>query len=350
MHMMRAIKVMTLVAATCASLERLDPAEKPERRVEALGDLSISPGSEADLFEMLDLDGDGLIDVEEMNELVQGTRDGPGQREGESYARSENVHMSVQRSITELDRNHDGSIDKVELSLYMHQLAPLVSTEETVMWVQHALQLPHAVVGRFRDQGLTGHDFPELLQNGGELLESELEVSPAVKTRVMDALKTKLTGSGFHPLSPESVEAAAPRVPVGCGMLAVKWEIPRDARGGVLPSHRAVLQRHASVGLQHVGGGGGGGGGGHSANMGYASAWVTVYAGGETSFMDSGLGLGLTSGSRVDYRLSAWNAVGRSDFVYFHGKTLGQVRVLIKPYDHHSTASLHPFFWNTTNF
>jgi Ca2+-binding EF-hand superfamily protein len=340
---------MTLVATTCASLERLDSPEKPERRVEALGDLSISPGSETDLFETLDLDGDGLIDAEEMNELVQGTRDGPGQREVESYARSENVHMSVQRSITELDRNHDGSIDKDELSMYMHQLAPLVSTEETVMWVEHALQLPHAVVGRFRDQGLTGHDFPELLQNGGELLESELEVSPAVKTRVMSALKTKLTGSGFHPLTPDSVEANAPREPVGCGMLAVRWEIPRDARGGVLPSHRAVLQRHASVGLQHAGGSttsssssSSSGGGGHQANIGYASAWVTVYAGGETAFMDTGLGLGLAAGTRVDYRLSAWNAVGRSDFVYFHGKTLGQVGVLTTPCNHHSTASLHP--------
>jgi len=309
--------VLTLVAATWASPELPESPEKPERRVEVLGDLSISPVSETDLFEILDLDGDGLIDAGEMNELVQGTRDGPGQREGESYAQSENVHMSVQKSITELDRNHDGSIDKDELSLYMHQLAPLVSTEETVMWVQHALQLPHAVVGRFRDQGLTGHDFSELLQNGGELLESELEVSPAVKSRVMNALKTKLTGSGFHPRSPEDAEASAPRVPVGCGMLAVKWALPRDARGGVLPSHRTVLQRHASVGLQHNSGGSGG------ASMGYASAWVTVYAGGETSFMDAGLGL--TAGSRVDYRISAWNSVGRSDFVYFHGMTLGQV-------------------------
>ena len=41
--------------------------------------------------------------------------------------------------------------------VYMRRLAPLINTEEAQLWVEHALQLPAAVVARFRASGLTGN-------------------------------------------------------------------------------------------------------------------------------------------------------------------------------------------------
>ena len=227
------------------------------------------------------------------------------------------INGAVTRSMTALDRNRDGSVDEMELSLYMRAMAPLISIDDTLMWVEHALQLPQRVIERFRVQGLTGHDLPELLVNEGALLESELGVSPAIKGRVMASIKTILTGTGLYPLGAVGAIAIAPAPTAekpfnGCGTLHLSWRPAPDTRRGALPPHRAVLQRltPSPTGRQR-----------QDYIHGSASSWVTVFAGSDWSFIDQRLRPGL----RVEYRLSYWNAIGRSDYVYFEGVPRGGV-------------------------
>jgi len=70
----------------------------------------MSHKSESDLFETLDLDGDGRIDGSEMNQLVSEAGGGKPHLDDQ-----DEVEQVVLRSLSELDRNADGAIDEDEL-------------------------------------------------------------------------------------------------------------------------------------------------------------------------------------------------------------------------------------------
>jgi len=113
--------------------------------------------------------------------------------------------------------------------------------DETAAWVEHAMQLPRDVVEAFKDNGVIGEDFRELLANDGALLSSRMGINKLVKKRVVRGMKLKIMGLGEVPRPPTMATASAK----GCGKLLVKWDLSDDA--GAFPVHRILLQRLASA-------------------------------------------------------------------------------------------------------
>lgn len=73
----------------------------------------------------------------------------------------------------------------------------------------HAQQMPPEVVQSFVDNGITGYDFPELLQHEGQLLEQELGIRrQTLKRRLLRGMRMKLLGMGNHPAAPELLALA----------------------------------------------------------------------------------------------------------------------------------------------
>lgn len=74
----------------------------------------------------------------------------------------------------------------------------------------HAQQMPPDVVQSFLDNGITGYDFPELLQNNGALLEQELGITRlSLRRRLLRGMRMKLLGMGNHPAAPELLTLAS---------------------------------------------------------------------------------------------------------------------------------------------
>ena len=109
-------------------------------------------------------------------------------------------------------------------------------------------------------------------------------------------MKLKIMGLGEVPRLPPQPVAT----PKGCGNLLVKWDLSGDA--GAFPVHRVLLQRRVgahdgelysypnptsnpnpnrdptpNLGVSH-----------HGARRALDSAWITVFAGLESAFLDTG--------------------------------------------------------------
>mmetsp|Transcript_8423 Transcript_8423/g.14286 ORF Transcript_8423/g.14286 Transcript_8423/m.14286 type:complete len:855 (+) Transcript_8423:187-2751(+) len=162
-----------------------------------LGDSVTSKQSESDLFADIDINGNGRISEAELYEFVQETG-------GDSLDESKEVHNAVSSVMSVLDGNNDRILKKDDLSKYMKSLASLLPLDEVARWVAHAQQMPPDVVKSFMDNGITGYDFPELLQNNGALLEQELGIARvSLRRRLMRGMRMKLLGMGNHPAAPE---------------------------------------------------------------------------------------------------------------------------------------------------
>jgi hypothetical protein len=164
------------------------------------------------------------------------------------------------------------------------------------------MHMPPDVVQAFVDHGVTGFDFPELIENNGELIESELGVSRRnLKKRLLRGMIMRFTGMGKLPPAPTNLAV----IQSGCNQIQVRWD--RVGNSG-FPVHKYLLQR-----LQL-----------DSAQTGVVSSknnkWETIYEDTGDHFTDS-FSVGSTSSSYTigalyrTYRLSAWNVIGRSDYV-----------------------------------
>ena len=82
--------------------------------------------------------------------------------------------------------------------------ASLLPLDEVARWVAHAQQMPQDVVQSFIDNGITGYDFPELIQDNGILLEKELGIQRlSLRRRLCRGMRMKLLGMGNHPPPPQ---------------------------------------------------------------------------------------------------------------------------------------------------
>jgi hypothetical protein len=152
----RAMKFLVFVsffgAAACSTLDVLKMSQEGQQGLS--------------LFNTLDSDASGGINKQELAGFVQEIgRDNPHLDDASE------VNMAVAASFGALDVNGDDIIDAAEFALYMKMMVQVLSVEETCAWMEYAMQLPADVVAKFREMGITGEDFKDLIANDGELLE-----------------------------------------------------------------------------------------------------------------------------------------------------------------------------------
>lgn len=298
-----------------------------------LGDSVTSKQSESDLFADIDINGNGRISEAELYEFVQETG-------GDSLDESKEVHNAVSSVMSVLDGNNDKILKKDDLSKYMKSLASLLPLDEVARWVAHAQQMPPDVVKSFMDNGITGYDFPELLQNDGALLEQELGISRvSLRRRLMRGMRMKLLGMGNHPAAPElltltslpptlSATAATSVLPEGkvggdrdhCEQATalIQWGSGNSRLPDFLGSNDMDFPVHKYQLYREHGPGVGGSSDPVVQQRTLAGKDELIYEGMEMFFKDR---LPVRP-SRADsvtytYRLVAWNVIGRSEYTVF---------------------------------
>jgi hypothetical protein len=156
--------------------------------------------------------------------------------------------------------------------------------------------MPPSIVDIFYEKSYTGFDFPELIENNGELIESELGITqPHLKRRLQRGIVMRFTGMGRLPTTPTRFNASQ----FDCHNIKLSWDGPNNIVDGsdFFPVHKYVLQR-----FQNTNGG----------------QWITVYAERGLEYTDTirdTEDYSLSGFSPCTYRLAAWNAIGRSDYV-----------------------------------
>jgi hypothetical protein len=134
-------------------------------------------------------------------------------------------------------------------------------------------------------------------------------VNKLIKKRIVRGITNKIMGLGRVPMQIPSLEASTK----DCSKILVRWTLAMHEDH--FPVHRVVAERYSAsvvAGIEDM------------IDMdGQATiplpTWMTVFAGFDDMFLDTGL----PSGSTVDYRLSLWNEIGRSEYFYVTGLTLG---------------------------
>jgi hypothetical protein len=158
-----------------------------------------------------------------------------------------------------------------------------MTTEEVAAWVTHALQLPK-LAGTFREHAVTGYDFPALVADGGEALETELGIASKLHRRqIMRAVQVLMLGVGRRPDDPQSPTIA----PAGCGALDVTIRRPRSNGVAI---HRYLLQHRVKGN----------------------ATWETRIVGASSSVRETVSITDLDPVVEHTFRVEAWNSIGRS--------------------------------------
>ena len=158
------------------------------------------------------------------------------------------------------------------------------------------------------ENGITGYDFLEIIENGGDILRDELGIEKSsFINKIVKRIQARMLGIGSVPGSPKQFEHKF----VSCKTVSFSWS---RCTARVFPVHSYRIQRreinlfeHASTNNDNYSG--------LNLDMSLSlvsqplpSDWKTVYVGGENEFVDSSLKMG----HNYMYRIQAWNSVGRS--------------------------------------
>jgi hypothetical protein len=192
------------------------------------------------------------------------------------------------------------------------QLESLLTAAEVAEWIVYSVQLPSSIGKTFLENGITGYDFLEIVDNGGEVLRNELGIDKvSFRNKIVRQMQTRMLGIGSSPEMPQKLTYKLE----SCKAITVSWQ---RSTARVFPVHSYQLQRRS---INLFGGGNSIGGAEPSKEVSASNAnnifdssfnsdWKTVYVGGETEFVDSGL----ETGHNYMYRIQAWNTVGRSSW------------------------------------
>mmetsp|Transcript_22424 Transcript_22424/g.40452 ORF Transcript_22424/g.40452 Transcript_22424/m.40452 type:complete len:726 (-) Transcript_22424:145-2322(-) len=276
-----------------------------------IGDKIRSEASATSFFKSIDRDDDGSIGAAELASFV---RNSIG---GSAFDTASEVDSEVHKVLEALDLNHDDTLDRADVFSYWMQLESLLTTDEVAEWVVYAVQLPEYVGKIFMENVVTGYDFPELVENDGEALLTELNIEKSsFRKKIVRHMNARMLGVGTVPQLPSE----ARYIVEGCSTVSFTWK-RASARG--FPVHSYRIQRRAigvygSVKTESVSNksvdvsttfpdtvdtpG--------SSNSRGSSGWKTVYMGGENAFVDDSIDYGYT----YIYRIQAWNSVGHSDW------------------------------------
>ena len=175
---------------------------------------------------------------------------------------------------------------------------------EVTEWAEHAQLLPDAVVEKFAANKITGYDFPELVQNDGIMLKEELDITRrGLQNRVLRSMRLLLLGVDEKPDPVQNATVTA----LSSSRIRIDWQAKVQDKL-TFPVHKYVVQRSTSnlLAFLHM----------SRASLKAAVSWQTICEGLDTSCEDW-IPAGFTSSSAplVEYRITAWNALRRSERV-----------------------------------
>lgn len=172
-------------------------------------------------------------------------------------------------------------------------LASLMSPGDVGDWMEHAVGLPDRVALSFVKANWTGSDLPVLLKEDGafeELKKAEIELTKAELVKLTSAIKLRMLHVGSTPFLPEFRETDTKQ----CARVALAWSSKR-----VFPEvHKyRLFRRKSKDGPPEL-----------------DDPWEVIFEGRTTAFSDRRREFD----SGYDYRLEAWNLVGRSEAAELH--------------------------------
>jgi len=275
-----------------------------------LGDKHRSEASSASFFSSIDRDGDGTLRRTELSNFL---RDKVG---GEEFDTNEEREQEIENVLTRLDLNADDGLDEEDvMSYWKKNLDGLFGVEDVAEWIVNAAQLPNHE-STFCSHHVTGYDFPELVENNGSRLETELGITNYWHRKKI----TKLANARMV-----GIESSLPKVEldtpvVTCNSVALRWKKVESNSG--YPVHKYRVQRLAVpkdgevredtsvtrakeswIGVRdrpckdHL--------------TKPAVNWETVHDEIYNEYVDSNIEVGF----EYTYRIEAWNALGRSSWV-----------------------------------
>ena len=266
-----------------------------------LGDGIRSSEASGVFFDSLDRDGDGAIEPEEVAAFLQ------NEIGGKQFDTKIEIDEEVDTIMERLDQNHNNGLEMSDMLDYWIQLESLLTAEEVAEWIVYSVQLPSSVGKIFLENGITGYDFLEIVDNGGEVLQNELGIDKAsFRNKIVRQMQARMLGIGSSPGNPQKFTYKLE----SCKAATLSWE---RSTARVFPVHSYRIQRR-SINLF--------GGNGSSAEnevgistnsnvVAFDSSnndWKTIYVGADNEFVDSGL----ETGHNYMYRIQAWNSAGRS--------------------------------------
>jgi len=275
-------------------LPTISPRDSPQ-----LGDGIRSSEASGIFFDSLDKDGDGAIEPEEVAIFLQ------EEIGGKQFDTQIEVDEEVGTIMERLDQNNNDGLEMSDMLDYWTQLESLLTTEEVAEWIVYSVQLPSSVGKIFLENGITGYDFLEIVDNGGKVLEDELGISKAsFRNKIVRQMQARMLGIGSAPGTPQHFVHKLE----SCKAVTLSWD---KSTARVFPVHSYRIQRRAinlfgSALPSSVD---------ESASItnsntfdSFKSDWKTVFVGSDTEFADSDLEMG----HNYIYRIQAWNSAGRS--------------------------------------
>jgi hypothetical protein len=128
------------------------------------------PSTTVQFFQSLDSDADGVLRAEEIREFVRDVG-GAGLDEGTE------IEEGVEQILKGLDLDKDHAVTLRDLKSWFSRLGGVLTVSEAADWVVHALQLPPDIGDAFRENAISGYDFPDLLKDDGASLVYDLNVT-----------------------------------------------------------------------------------------------------------------------------------------------------------------------------
>ena len=273
---------------------------------ERLGDSVISEKSRNSFFDKLDNNDNGQLTIEEFQRFIKDTG-------GNALDDSSEIQSALANVMISLDDNADKIVKKKDLAAFWMQQASLLSVKEASDWARHSMHMPDDVVETFVRNAVTGYDFPELIENDGELIESELGIARKnLKRRLLRGMVMRFMGMGSFPPTPNNFRAKL----TGCLEVKLSWDKFKTT-DVYFPVHKYVVERFEP----DVRGGTSSGSPG--------ARWSTIYAGTGTDVIDNfsqrPANIEASDDELMIYRVTSWNAIGRSGYA--------EVKLLV-PLDH----------------
>lgn len=267
----------------------------------SLGDGKRSIDSSGSFFDYMDKDGDGAIEPEEIAMFLQ------NKIGGEEFDTQSEVDDEVGTIMARLDHNHNNELEMSDMLIYWNQLENLLTAEEVAEWIVYSVQLPSSIGSLFLENGITGYDFLDIVENKGQVLIDELGITKeSFRNKIVRRMQSRMLGIGSSPETPPNFTYKLE----SCNAVTLSWE---RSTARVFPIHSYRIQRRGihligSVGFSVESSS-------MSNSVGFDLSftnsntdWKTVYIGGDTEYVDTIL----ETGHNYMYRIQAWNSVGKS--------------------------------------
>lgn len=229
-----------------------------------------------DFFRSLDHDRDGDVDKEELERAIHEANGGMGLFQGVASA---------------LDGDEDDQLMHSDLVKHWLAMASLLSPERVGEWLTHAVELPQEEADKFVQHNFTGLDLPLLLGSQGERTLTGMNVTlhRLHKTRLLGAVKLKMLNAGKVPFPPELKALPSPN---RCGVI-LSWHTLSNNFPEV-HKYRVLRRVARDDDLPE-------------------NPWKEIYSGSARSFSDRPNAMQV-----FDYKLEAWNLMGKSEAVELH--------------------------------